>query len=487
MDRLEATSVTPSLAATNGAVQRAPGSSGDPIHVFDENKLLMQIMARDFSNIRRAPGEYFSVTDAICVFTDCQPSSARNKWSQVKDRIWKASGTQRFQLKFFAFPYRTARAGQCGVASVQEVDEGMQRGVPCTDLRGLLIVLSQLDHPRCKDLRAYMTEIASSQMVSLPMVLHNESPKLLTPPEITKKPEARREKRSLPENTSKIATISAQAATVSAAEQEQLQRSEQQPDSPQEPATKRPKFLLQATIDTSPPKTALLSEKSDGKTALLVSTQLAERANEVATQDTPERSVVDTAVHKPNHCKADKGLRAEAKDRTEQETVLASGRHDLNGWEEEDISNPSGKRVLRQILRKMKSLYKRSEVRVAPVYLGYVDPLKNTKRFMSRGQVRSWIKKNKKNPFLRDYFDEKGRRKLAWHVDHIIPVSVGGLDHPRNYAIMPQVFNTEFGGWWSAAKAQYITLTAARHALLFAQYVRKKVQRDISLDDLEMW
>eukprot|EP00808_Paulinella_micropora_P007094 g32680.t1 len=609
--------------------------SDDSRHVFDENKLLMQLSPEDFAKVRRSDNGFFCISDAIGSFTECSEDSARKKWCQVALKLGGKnkmvckesdpgchSGVELpFPVKFFSFPYKGSRAERSKVAPATEVSAGEKRGVACTNLRGLLTILSQFEHPRCKKLQAEMIQVAWCAMAGLPIVLPSAESKQTPSSQATKKPAVRQGQRSLPQATtehnasstkaitspehelaqvlgskqqseptpglddlvsiitnpkhprsreccidliaislrattgnselaSKLANVLAssleKAGGVSPAEEqqqgssdtaqatsstepvplsepehEQVQRRKQQPrESLQEPVAKRPRLSSSHAIskqalgkdnassallvvDQSLAATAPTVLTSDGNPELTPSTSPAERVDKVETekqelsvskaQEQPPQpapkssSTNDTAVSKTKLCKVDEPFPVEPRDKATQSVVMSRGLHDLQNWEEQDISNPSGKRVLRQILTKMKSLYKRSEVNVAPLYLGYVKPLTNTKRFMSRGQVRNWIKKNKKNPFLRDYFDGKGRRKLAWHVDHIIPASVGGLDHPRNYAIMPQIFNTEFGGWWSAAKAQYITVTAARHALLFAQYARKKLQRDVRLDDLEMW
>eukprot|EP00808_Paulinella_micropora_P023765 g47466.t1 len=560
-------------------------------HVFDENKLLMQLSPEDFAKVRRSANGFFCISDAIGSFTECSEDSARKKWCQVAFKIGKVNNTTckesdpgwhtgvdlPFPVKVFSFPYRSSRADRGKVAPATEVSAGEKRGVACTNLRGLLTILSQFDHPRCKKLQAEMIQVAWCAMAGLPIVLPSAASEQTPSSQVTTKHNASSTKavilhapdheraqvsgikqhsepaqESAPglndlvsiitnpkhprsrecyidliaislrattgnsELASKLANVlasslekaggastaeqqqqgssdtaqatsSIETAPLSEPEHEQVQRRKQQPREPlQEHVAKRPRLSLsqaisKQTLGKDNASSALLVDPllaataptvltNDGKPELTASTRPAERVDKVETekqelsvinaQEQPPQpapkssSTNDTAVGKTKRCEVDESFPVEPRDKAAQSVVMSRGLHDLNNWEEQDISNPAGKRVLRQILTKMKSLYKRSEVKVAPLYLGYVRPLTNTKRFVSRGQVR--------------------RRKLAWHVDHIIPASVGGLDHPRNYAIMPQIFNTEFGGWWSAAKAQYITVTAARHALLFAQYVRKK-------------
>jgi len=97
-----------------------------------------------------------------------------------------------------------------------------------------------------------------------------------------------------------------------------------------------------------------------------------------------------------------------------------------------------------------------------------------------------------------------GIQKIHFHIDHIIPESANGPDHPRNYALMPATFNSAFSSWWMPAKSQYIGNslffllywsirlavvgnTAARTAILFAKYIHKKTKLQVTLDDMEMF
>lgn len=48
-----------------------------------------------------------------------------------------------------------------------------------------------------------------------------------------------------------------------------------------------------------------------------------------------------------------------------------------------------------------------------------------------------------------------------YSLDHIIPVSRGGKNHPDNYFIMLPWVNNYFGNSWTAEKVAYIGLSAA--------------------------
>jgi hypothetical protein len=49
-------------------------------------------------------------------------------------------------------------------------------------------------------------------------------------------------------------------------------------------------------------------------------------------------------------------------------------------------------------------------------------------------------------------------------MDHTIPVSRGGQDHPQNYFLMPRKVNNYFGNSWTAEKVAYIGPEAAQAA-----------------------
>lgn len=49
----------------------------------------------------------------------------------------------------------------------------------------------------------------------------------------------------------------------------------------------------------------------------------------------------------------------------------------------------------------------------------------------------------------------------GYSIDHIIPKSRGGKDHPENYFLMPRRAKMYFGNSWTAEKVAYIGLEAA--------------------------
>eukprot|EP00808_Paulinella_micropora_P010954 g13450.t1 len=111
---------------------------------------------------------------------------------------------------------------------------------------------------------------------------------------------------------------------------------------------------------------------------------------------------------------------------------------------------------LRATLRLLRAKYSPAEVETRPVYLGFIPDLANIPHALSRAQARRWVLANRAHASLRAYFDDQGRRRVPFHLDHIVPSRLGGFDHPRNYAIMPEIFNQRFGSWFMPAKTQYL-------------------------------
>lgn len=75
------------------------------------------------------------------------------------------------------------------------------------------------------------------------------------------------------------------------------------------------------------------------------------------------------------------------------------------------------------------------------------------KRKVTTAAVRTWLKKH-------DTFPAAYKRlKLSLDdcdIDHILPRSVGGIDHPYNYYILPKKLNKRWSGWWTAHKLTYM-------------------------------
>jgi hypothetical protein len=132
------------------------------------------------------------------------------------------------------------------------------------------------------------------------------------------------------------------------------------------------------------------------------------------------------------------------------------------------------------------------DVRTKPVFIGFILYLTNSKRTWSRNQLRQYIKANKhetkpggKLHHLESYFTADGKCKVHYHIDHIIPIACGGVDHPRNYALMPVKWNQYFGQWHTIEKQRYLGLTVSRRVREFVRWLRKN--QTINWENLDKW
>ena len=127
-----------------------------------------------------------------------------------------------------------------------------------------------------------------------------------------------------------------------------------------------------------------------------------------------------------------------------------------------------------------------------PVYLGFIKCLTNTKRAWSRNQIRQYIQSNRLETgpggtlhHLESYFTTDGQCKVHYHIDRIIPIACGGVDHPLNYALMPIKWNQYFGQWYTIEKQRYLGLTVARRVRGFVRWLRKN--QTIDWENLDTW
>ena len=89
------------------------------------------------------------------------------------------------------------------------------------------------------------------------------------------------------------------------------------------------------------------------------------------------------------------------------------------------------------------------------------------------------------HPILAQYMHQRGltrmrpnqvRRLLAPHValdglevDHIIPKSIGGIHHPRNYALVPAALNRAWANDWTDHKRATLGNSIVQDACAFAR------------------
>ena len=105
--------------------------------------------------------------------------------------------------------------------------------------------------------------------------------------------------------------------------------------------------------------------------------------------------------------------------------------------------------------------------------------------------MRSRILYLGRHPVLAQYMRQRGvtrmrpqevRRVLAPHVplaglevDRIIPKSIGGLHHPRNYALVPAALNRAWANKWTNDKRATLGNSIVQNACAFA---RQHAQED---------
>lgn len=71
---------------------------------------------------------------------------------------------------------------------------------------------------------------------------------------------------------------------------------------------------------------------------------------------------------------------------------------------------------------------------------------------------------------VRHWLCEEGLDLQEYEIDHIVPRSVGGVDHPHNYAVVPRHLNRQWAGNWHAAKRSALGPATVQQALDFAQW-----------------
>ena len=92
------------------------------------------------------------------------------------------------------------------------------------------------------------------------------------------------------------------------------------------------------------------------------------------------------------------------------------------------------------------------------------------KRKMTTAAVRTWLKNHDTCPVA---YKRHGLSLDDCDIDHILPTSVGGIDHPYNYYILPKKLNKRWSGWWTAHKLTYMGANNARSAKDFFLFVMR--------------
>jgi len=62
----------------------------------------------------------------------------------------------------------------------------------------------------------------------------------------------------------------------------------------------------------------------------------------------------------------------------------------------------------------------------------------------------------------RRLLERAGRTLVYMHIDHIVPQSLGGADHPDNYQVLPSSENQSLGNTWNEAKCRSVGAKCGR-------------------------
>lgn len=113
-------------------------------------------------------------------------------------------------------------------------------------------------------------------------------------------------------------------------------------------------------------------------------------------------------------------------------------------------------------------------------YLGNLTSLllhmsTQNKNTMSTAEVQAWFKTNL-GSFPESYVKE-GYKLDDCQIDHILPRSIGGADHPFNYFILPKEVNQRWSGWWTKEKRAYMGKDNFEKFSHFILWTRREAER----------
>ena len=93
---------------------------------------------------------------------------------------------------------------------------------------------------------------------------------------------------------------------------------------------------------------------------------------------------------------------------------------------------------------------------------------------MTTKAVRTWLRNN--DGFPDDYLHNNLQLEDC-DIDHILPRSVGGQDHPFNYFVLPKRLNGSLNGWWTPQKQVLLGREVSRTAKNFFIWVKEEGMR----------
>ena len=99
---------------------------------------------------------------------------------------------------------------------------------------------------------------------------------------------------------------------------------------------------------------------------------------------------------------------------------------------------------------------------------------------MSTRQVRGWLTRKENQRFIPNYL-----QGTNYAVDHIISASIGGIDHPYNYFLLPRVLNNAFSGWATIEKKRLVGKEAWGKALDLQRWFSLKAKTKVDLSQFD--
>ena len=104
--------------------------------------------------------------------------------------------------------------------------------------------------------------------------------------------------------------------------------------------------------------------------------------------------------------------------------------------------------------------------------LAYMSSSVPEKKTMSPKEIRDWFKEHVAS-FPVSYL-EAGFPLDSCQFDHIQPKSMGGIDHPLNYFILPPTVNQHWGARWTGQMRAYIGRQNYEQFIRFVHWSRKE-------------
>jgi hypothetical protein len=143
------------------------------------------------------------------------------------------------------------------------------------------------------------------------------------------------------------------------------------------------------------------------------------------------------------------------------------------------FENPWAKLTAHQWMTNM------SDIMRFELYLGNIPELvkfANEKHpnGMCTRQVRGWLMRKENQRFIPSYLEDTN-----FAVDHIVSASIGGIDHPYNFFLLPRVLNNAFSGWATIEKKRLVGKEAWGQALDLQRWYSLKAKTKVDLSQFD--